>query len=153
MNIFIVCSKAFYGKVSEIQTLLESMNHQITLPNSFDDPMMEEKLKTKGAYHHASWKAEMLREQSRKVAANDAVLVLNLEKNRIKNYIGGATFLEIYKAFELGKRIYFYNPVPEGILRDELLGMNPIMLDGNLALIGEATDITNQGKVRQQNSN
>ena len=40
----------------------------------------------------------------------DAVLVLNLDKEKngeiLKNYIGGATFLEMYDAFRLGKKIY-----------------------------------------------
>lgn len=77
----------------------------------------------------------MLRLQAEKVAANDAVLVLNMEKNGQPNYIGGATFLEIFKAFELGKKIYLFNPVPEGIFRDELLGMNPIVINGDLTSI------------------
>jgi len=36
----------------------------------------------------------------------DAILVLNLEKNKIKNYIGGNTFLEMGFAHVLNKKIY-----------------------------------------------
>jgi hypothetical protein len=77
----------------------------------------------------------MLHEQEEKVRANDAVLVLNFEKRGQANYIGGATFLEIFKAFELGKKIFLYNPVPDNIFTDELLGMGPLVINGDLSLI------------------
>lgn len=43
----------------------------------------------------------------------DAVLTLNFDKNEKKNYIGGATFIEIYEAFMKNKKIYLYNEIPE----------------------------------------
>lgn len=92
-------------------------------------------MKDMGAAEHAQWKADMLRLQVKKVANNDALLVLNFDKNKVPNYIGGATFLEVYKAFELGKKIFFYNPIPEGILKDELLAMQPVIINQNLTLV------------------
>ncbi|MDD2180984.1 MAG: hypothetical protein PHW32_01295 [Bacilli bacterium] len=62
----------------------------------------------------------------------DIVLVLNFDKDGYKNYIGGATFLEMYDAFRLGKKIYLYNDIPEGILEDEIIGFNPIIINGKL---------------------
>lgn len=53
----------------------------------------------------------------------------------IDNYIGGATFLEMYDAFRMGKKIYLYNPVPKGILEDEIIGFNPIIINGNIKKI------------------
>ena len=77
----------------------------------------------------------MIKSQARKVKANDAVLVLNFDKQGQKNYIGGATFLEIFKAFELNKKIFLFNPVPDGILKDELIGMSPLVINGDLLKI------------------
>ena len=65
----------------------------------------------------------------------DAVLVLNYDKNGNKNYIGGATFLEMYEAFMNDKKIYLYNDIPEGMLYDEIEGFSPVILHGNLDLI------------------
>jgi len=65
----------------------------------------------------------------------DAVLCLNYDKNGIKNYIGGATFLELYDAFKLNKKIFLVNDIPEGILKDELIGFSPIIVKNNLELI------------------
>ena len=78
--------------------------------------------------------------QSEEIIKNmDAVLVLNYDKNKdgkiYKNYIGGATFLEMYDAFRLGKKIFLINDIPEGILFDEIEGFNPIILKGNIDLI------------------
>ncbi len=69
----------------------------------------------------------------------DTVLVLNLDKEKngkvFKNYIGGATFLEMYDAFRLGKKIYLYNNIPDGMLFDEIEGFDPIIINGDLNLI------------------
>ena len=75
--------------------------------------------------------------QSEELISNmDAVLVLNFDKEKdgeiFKNYIGGATFLEMYDAFRLHKKIYLYNSIPEGMLFDEIQGFNPIIIEGNL---------------------
>lgn len=136
MNIFICCSKAFYSQVAEIKSQLEAAGHVVTLPNSYDNPGREEEMHNIGAKQHAQWKAKMIRLQKKKVESNDVVLVLNFEKNSQANYIGGATFLEMYMAFELGKPIYLYNNVPYGMLRDEILSFEPIVINQDLSLIG-----------------
>ena len=135
MKIFLCCSKYHYHKIPEIKQILEQSGHIITLPNSFDEPMKEEDMKKAGKEQHAKWKGDRLKEQEQKIKDNDAVLILNLEKNNQQNYIGGATFLEMFKAWELGKKIFLYNPIPEGILKDEILSFNPVILNGDLAKI------------------
>ena len=74
----------------------------------------------------------MIRLSENKIKQNDAVLVLNFEKNGVKNYIGGATFLEMYDAFRLDKKIFLYNDIPQGMLYDEILGFKPIIIKGDL---------------------
>jgi hypothetical protein len=135
MRIFICCSKAFYGKVPEVQSRLEAAGHTITLPNSFDNPRREDEMRDLGVKQHSEWKAEMLRRQEQKIKANDAILVINLDKNGHRNYVGGATFLEMFKAFELGKKIFLYNDVPEGMLRDEIHAFEPILINRDLSLV------------------
>lgn len=114
---------------------LEKAGHVITLPNSFDDPLREEKLKKIDKKRHVKWKSASIRLQKEKVLNNDAILVLNFEKNGQTNYIGGATFLEIFQAFDAEKRIFLFNPIPDSIFRDELTAMSPIILRGDLSLI------------------
>ncbi len=135
MKIFIACSKHHYNKIPEIKKKLEEMGHEISLPNSYDNPLKEEELKKLNKEEHIKWKSKMMRRDKINIEPNDAILVLNFEKDGQENYIGGATFLEIYKAWELGKKIFLLNPIPENIFKDELTGINPIILNKNLDLL------------------
>jgi hypothetical protein len=135
MRIFLCASKWCYDRIPPIKAALERAGHVITPPNCYDQPMLEEEQKKLGAAEHSAWKAGMIRLQEEKILQNDAILVLNFEKKGVKNYIGGATFLEIFQAWRLGKKVYLYNPIPEGIFSDELMGMAPTIINGDLALV------------------
>jgi|SRR3989344_1001040 len=135
MKIFVACSKYFYDKIPNIKKEMEKNGHELNLPNSFEEPMAEEIIKNIGGDAHIKWKSEMMKKDENNISPNDAILVLNFEKNGIINYIGGATFLEVYTAWKLNKKIYFYNPLPECIFKDELIGINPIILNGDLSKI------------------
>jgi hypothetical protein len=135
MKIFIICSKAIYGEIPKIKEILEKNGHILAMPNCYDAPDTEDKIRKAGYEEHSAWKAKMINHSLDVINANDAVLVLNFEKNGMKNYIGGATFLEMYDAFRLGKKIYMYNDIPDGILRDELEGFGPIIINGDLSKI------------------
>ncbi|VVB78970.1 Uncharacterised protein [uncultured archaeon] len=132
MKLFIACSKHFYTRIPEIKEELERYGHRVSLPNSYDAPMKEEEMKKNGLEAHIEWKAEMLRRDKQNIFPNDGILVLNFQKNGQQNYIGGATFLEIYKAWEMNKKLFLYNPIPDSIFKDELTGMNPQILNGDL---------------------
>jgi hypothetical protein len=135
MKIFITASKNAYTKVAEVKEQLESMGHIVTPPNGFSEPETEDATRQLSPEQYSAWKAEMIREDGRIVAANDAVLVLNLEKHGQPNYVGGATFFEMFKAFDLGKKIFMYNPIPDGMLTDEIIGLQPIVIDQDLSKI------------------
>jgi len=135
MKIFICASKYNYGYVVKIKKELENLGHIITVPNSYDEPMKEEEVKNLGVEEHSKWKGNMIRLQKEKVDANDCILVLNFDKNEQKNYIGGATFLEIFRAWDSGKKVYLYNPIPECNFKDELIGMSVEVINGDLGKI------------------
>ena len=63
----------------------------------------------------------------------DCILVLNLDKKGVKNYIGGNTFLEIGFAHVLDKKIFLLNPIPEMGYTDEVKAVEPVVLNGDLA--------------------
>lgn len=131
VKIFIICSKAFYNKISPIKKGLEECGHIITLPNCYDCP--ETEAKYRGTNEHANWKADMIKHSEEVISKVDSVLVLNYAKNGVDNYIGGATFLEMYDAFRLGKKIYMMNDIPKGLLEDEIIGFNPTIINGDLS--------------------
>ncbi len=139
MKLLIICSKKFYSKIEEVKKILEEKNNEVFLPNCYDDPTTEQKMWDLGKEEHQKFKAKMYKQSEGTISEMDAVLVLNLDKEKdgeiIKNYIGGATFLEMYDAFRLGKKIYLYNNIPNGMLFDEIEGFDPIIINGDLSLI------------------
>lgn len=139
MKIFVICSKKFYSEIENIKNKLEKMGHIIFLPNCYDAPDTEAKIRKLGKEEHQKFKAEMYKQSEETIKGVDAVLVLNFNKEKdgqiLKNYIGGATFLEMYDAFRNNKRIYLYNEISEGMLYDEIVGFSPIIINGDLEII------------------
>ena len=139
MKLLIICSKQFYSKIEGIKEILKNRNIDVFLPNCYNDPNTEEKMWNLGREEHQKFKEKMYKQSQDVIKNMDAVLVLNFDKNKdgkiYKNYIGGATFLEMYDAFKYDKKIYLYNEIPEGILFDEIEGFNPIIINGDLNLV------------------
>lgn len=137
MKILLICSKIFYGNIPKIEEELKNNNHEVFMPNCYDDPSVEDKMRKLGKEKHAEFKAKMFKRSEDLISNMDAVLVLNFDKEKdgkvYKNYIGGATFLEMYDAFRFNKKIYLYNDIPEGMLFDEIEGFSPIILNGNIS--------------------
>lgn len=88
-----------------------------------------------GSEVHSKWKGEMFKHSIEIIQKCDAILVLNFDKGDYKNYIGGATFLGMYDAFRLHKKIFLFNNIPKGILEDEIDGFCPIVINGDLSRI------------------
>ena len=86
---------------------------------------------------HAAVKREQnyLRVHYKHICESDGVLVVNLEKNGIKNYIGGNALIEMGLAFYLKKSMYLLNPIPEISYKEEILGMQPIILADDLTVL------------------
>ena len=139
MRVFVICSKKFYSKIEEVKKNLEKKNIEVFLPNCYDDPTAEQKAWNLGIEEHKKFKSAMYKQSEEIISSADAVLVLNFDKEKdgevLKNYIGGATFLEMYDAFRLDKKIYLYNDIPTGMLFDEIQGFGPIIINGDLELI------------------
>lgn len=69
------------------------------------------------------------------VVWSDVILVCNYDKNGVANYIGANTLLEMGLAFHLNKPIYLLSSIPEISYKEEILGMWPIVIDGDLKKI------------------
>jgi hypothetical protein len=133
VKIFLICSKAFYGDIPPIKKQLEQSGHEIILPNSYDNPDSEREAYDSG--NHLKFKKKMFQRSQDATKYVDAVLCLNFEKHGVKNYVGGATFLELYDAFMLDKKIFLWNDIPKGILYDEIHGFAPTVINGRVERI------------------
>ena len=66
----------------------------------------------------------------------DGILVVNHEKRGVTGYVGGNTLIEVGVAFYLKKKIYIFNPVSSELsYKQEILGMKPVIINGDLSLI------------------
>lgn len=153
MRITLCGSIAFIDEMDAIRKTLESLGHEVKLPPleiaSEDGTMMPVKeyyairksaaLSGQAAPDNAEWiwnkKAEAMHNHFDKVAWSDVVLVCNYDKNSIAGYIGANTLLEMGLAFHLKKPIYLLNPLPEVSYTEEILGIWPTVIDGDLKRI------------------
>jgi len=63
----------------------------------------------------------------------DALLVINLERHGIANYIGGNTLFELAAGYFNGKQIFLYNPIPDiSYYKTELEAVKPVILNKDL---------------------
>lgn len=135
-----ICSSAnFYRQAVDVQEQLASDGFTVIVP------VTAEKMKEAGDFevsHYKTWfadegdydkKAALMRGHFDKVAAGDAILVLNYEKNGKANYIGGNVLMEMALAFYLKKPIFIINEIPEDSpFEEEIKGMTPIVLHGRI---------------------
>ena len=129
----------FASEMVTVQKQLEEKGFTVILPDQTETYIENTSLKdmvSRGTIS-AQRKIEhdFIRKHYNEIVQSDAVLILNYDKNGIKNYVGGNTFLEIGFAYVLGKKIFALNPMPEGqsVFYQELLAMQPVVLDGDLA--------------------
>jgi hypothetical protein len=147
MIITICLSIKFWEEMLKVKSELENLGHTVlTPPHEVPGPdgqMMPvqkyyEIRKAENASEEWIWdlKEKAIRSHFEKVAKADCVLILNYEKNGVKDYIGANTLLEMGLAFWLKKPIYLFNPIPESLgYAEEIKGMKPIVINRDLSLI------------------
>lgn len=146
MKITLCGSIAFFDQMLEVQKRFENLGHEVKLPpTEIEDgqgkmiPVAEYYEIRKAARDDEIWvwdrKAKAIMNHFNKVAWADVVLVLNYDKKGVAGYVGGNTLMEMGIAFYLGKKIFLLNPAPELSYKEEIIGMKPIVLNGNLSLV------------------
>ena len=146
MKITICGSIAFYDEMCAVKSKLEKNGHEVDItPCELKDDQgkiisVQEYYKIrKSGNEDKSWiwdrKQWAILKHFEKVAWADVVLVLNYSKNDMDGYIGANTLIEMGLAVYLKKPIYLLNPIPEISYKEEILGMKPIVIDGDLEKI------------------
>jgi len=153
MKITICGSIAFYDEMEKAEEILKKIGHEVKIPKLALEVPKEMGGGNKvyfGKYiednggidafpvDHKIWdmKNGAIKDHFDKINWADGVLIVNPEKRGIAGYIGGNTLIEIGLAFFQKKPIYILNPVSSEIsYKQEILGMKPVILNGNLELI------------------
>ncbi len=136
MKIGIIGSMQFTEKMLEARDELSKFGHEAfvtDLHKALVGKTDEEKEKIK---LHQKYNMDAIREFWRAMQGADAVLVLNYDKNGVKNYIGGNTLMEIGFAHVLNQKIFLLNPIPEiPYYKTEVEAVKPVILYGDLSKI------------------
>ncbi len=149
MKITICGSIAFYEQMEDMKGKLEQKGHEILIPllgteaSDFGGGRkvyFGKYIEDHGGINafptgHKIWnmKEEAMRDHFEKIDWCEAILVANYKKRNLEGYIGGNTLIEMGIAFYAHKPMYIFNPVSSALpYIDEILGMKPIMLDGDL---------------------
>lgn len=138
MKITLCHSISFIKEAKKIRKELINRGHKVFVAPYMDKDSKEiEKILSDRENYLNNLKPCFIKEHLNNILKSDAILVINLEKNGIKNYIGGSTFAEIIFAFYNSKKVFLLNPIPEEIkiFKDELKAVKPIIINGNLELI------------------
>jgi len=136
MRIGIIGSMQFTEKMIEVCDKLRELGHEAFLTDLHDaliGKSDEEKEKIK---IHQKNNLDAIRVFWQAMQGADAVLVLNFDKNGIKNYIGGNTLMEIGFAHVLNQKIFLWNPIPEiPYYKSEIEAVKPVIINKDLSLI------------------
>lgn len=136
MKIGIIGSMQYTEKMLEARDALIALGHDAyvtDLHKAFIGKTDEEKEEIK---IHQKNNMDAIREFWNAMQGGDAVLVLNLDKHGIKNYIGGNTLMEIGFAHVLNQKIFLYNPIPDiQFYKSEIEAVQPVIIHGDLSKI------------------
>lgn len=134
MKIVICCSISAAKKAMEISNELTASGHEVVVPKDIEK-YANGTMEMENAHESTQNKIEgdLIRGYFEKIKNCDAVLTVNEDKKGINNYIGGNTFLEMGFAHVLDKKNYILNNIPEVSYKDEIIAMQPILIDGDLS--------------------
>lgn len=119
MKRIVLCgSRTFKDEIIELGHKIEEKGYEIVVPKEFLIPMNKK--------DHA-----MLHFSEISNKKTDCVLIVNEEKNGVKNYIGPNSFAEVAMGFYNKKKVFLKNDIYEPY-KDELLGWEVIPLKGDL---------------------
>ncbi len=136
MKIGIIGSMQFTDKMLEVKEKLQELGHNAFVTDLHKDMVGKTDDEIERIKLHQKHNMDAIREFWRMMQGADAVLVLNYDKNGIKNYVGGNTLMEIGFAHVLNQKVFMLNPIPEiPYYKSEIEAVKPIILNGDFSKI------------------
>ena len=136
MKIGVVGSMHFTERMLEARDALRKLGHDAFV-TSLAEPFVglsdEEKQKRK---IEDQMERDAIREFWGLMQGADAILVINLERHGIQNYIGANTLMEIGFAHVMHQKIFLLNPIPDiPYARPEIEAVRPFVIHGDYSLV------------------
>lgn len=132
MKITICGSMHHIENIKKAAETLRAMGYEVEIPDPRDGEVEYTTLPTE---EQARLKQNLIKEHLDKIYDSDAVLIYNDEKKGIKGYIGGNTLMEMAFAYAQHLEIFLFQPTAHLDFNDEIGGMNPIHLHGDVTAV------------------
>lgn len=126
----VVCgSMAFYGQMCRLQAMLSQQSLRVVVPDADDYSTA-----TMSPEQYEAFKREISFAHIRRIRNPQTfgILVVNLDKHTIHDYIGPSTFAEIAIAAVHGKHVFLLGDLPDAYA-EELAAWGAVALRGRLA--------------------
>jgi hypothetical protein len=139
MKIMVCGSMTFAKEMLDVKKKLEAMGHIVDIPTDAEKIASgrHDSDDFEANYKHCV-ENDIIRVHFKILEKNDAILILNYDKDGVKGYIGASSLMEIGLAYHFGKKIFLLYPPPEESEQrwaHEIRIMNPTVINGNLSLI------------------
>jgi len=136
MKIAILGSMQFTDKMVEVKNQLTALGHTAFVTDFHQTLVGKTNAEIETIKLHQKYHLDAMREFFKVIQNMDAVLVLNFDKNGVKNYVGGNTLMEIGLAHFFNQKIFLWNPVPDlPYCKSEIEAVKPIIVNGDLTKI------------------
>lgn len=136
MRIGIISSMQFTDKMLEVRDKLQKLGHDAFLTDLHKSMIGKNEEEIEKIKLYQKYNMDAIRKFWRAMQGADAVIVLNFDKNGIKNYIGGNTLMEIGFAHVLNQKVFLWNPIPEmPYCKTEIEAVRPVIINGDLSKI------------------
>ncbi|HEY4514660.1 MAG: hypothetical protein A3B10_04675 [Candidatus Doudnabacteria bacterium RIFCSPLOWO2_01_FULL_44_21] len=141
MKIYVLGSTTFMKEMVEAKARLCELGHDGRIHPHYEAFVRGELQEIMARWRNgeeATLKREFnyLHDHYKNILDCDAVLIVNLEKRGIGNYIWGNVLMEMGQAYVNHKTIYFLNGMPTELpYMDEIESMEPVCLMGDLRKI------------------
>lgn len=111
---------------------LRELGYKVVIPNPREGEVDYNQLSPK---EQSNLKEGLIKEHFDSISSSDAVFIYNDEKKGIPGYIGGSTLMEMAFAYAQNLEIFLLHPTPHLNFNDEVEGMKPIGLKGDVTAI------------------
>ncbi len=135
MRIGIAGSMQFVEEILEVRDKLRKLGHDAFVTDLHRALVGKNNEEIEKIKLHQKYNRDAIRVFWKAMQGADALLVINLDKNGVKNYIGGNTLMEIGFAHVLNQKIFLWNPIPDMHYRTEIEAVKPVVINGDISRI------------------
>lgn len=137
-------SMAHQSEMRKLVEQLQNMGYTVSTPDFDAEPVDYELINEPAEI--SGIKGRFIRRHFANIARSKCLLIANYEKNGIEGYVGGNTLLEMCAGFVCGLPIYVLNPISKQKNYEEIFGLEPIVLNGDLSKLRSAQEKKNPRK-------